>query len=97
MDTIWGERKPGQGTMVAELPEGWCVILDSGEYDWVKVPDHANHPDAGKRLRIEKFIAVKCVCGNNHNSRMSVLKGSTFAFIECVLSSKFYGVERRGA
>ena len=95
MSVIWGERAPGSGTMVADgLRDEGLLVIDNGEFDWVKVPEEADHEDAGKRLRVAKFKPIRCVCGTKHISRITILEKSTFAIIECVITSKFYGVSR---
>tara|TARA_Y100000593_G_scaffold87848_1_gene169014 strand:+ start:1446 stop:1772 length:327 start_codon:yes stop_codon:yes gene_type:complete len=84
MATFWGHRKPGE--KFQRMENEWTdeVALVFAEVpDWVKIPEHTPHSDAGKAFRVKDSFVRSCLCEVKHDSRFLTLRGSSIVIVEC--------------
>lgn len=81
-ETLWGEMRVGDRTMISEELDGSATVLllPSGIPDRVRIPAETPHPDAGRAFRVREVVRTPCpACReteNAHEATTLLLAGS---------------------
>ena len=91
MTTYWGERRPGQRCQLVDEGDDHNprVLVIADIPDWVKIPEEADHPQAGHQLRVKSSFTRRCICKYRHDSRYLTLRDSNIIIVECIHSGWF--------
>ena len=79
---FWSKTSTDTGVMVLKGEEE-TLLIGWRHPNWMKIPEHAKHNDAGKVFRVDDFTLCQCICEHDHKSFVYTLKRSSLCVVRC--------------